>query len=376
MGSLGWRWWSEASEPEPWPCDRIRSFQNDHMSSAGLGTGLSTGMGTGPDGDESVTAALIGIVSWNSAAVLDACLAALPAAADGLDYRVVVYDNGSSDGSPVVASSFPRVSVIQGTENIGYGRAMNRALSDPDGRYEVLIALNPDTVCPPGSLRRLCDDMLLDPGVGLVVPALRYPDGSHQASVYRFPSVAVSIAASFLPLALQRGWIGRHFALEAGGPNRASGDIDWAIGAVHVIRSSARSGQPVYNERWFMYAEDLDLCWTLGEQGWRRRVNPDVVVTHIGNVSGHQAWGSRRTELWLNATYDWYLVRQGGPAARRWAAANALGVLWRLLVKRVRRAAGRSFAPWEEQLRPALRVHWHYLRHGELREFTPLAPPR
>ena len=308
--------------------------------------------------------------------MLDPCLTSLAAAADGLDYRIVVYDNASSDGSAAIAAAFPRVQVIEGPENIGYSRAMNRALSDAEGRFEVLMALNPDTACPPGSLRRLCDALLSEPDLGLVVPALQYPDGSHQPSVYRFPSVAVTAAASFLPLALQRGPLGRRFGLEAAGPAPAPADIDWAIGAVHVIRSAARPGGPVYNERWFMYAEDLDLCWTMRTGGWRRRIHPEVVVTHIGNASGSQAWGWRRTERWLSATYDWYGFRHGGPAARRWAAANVLGSAWRLGLKRARRLAGRPAAPWEEQLRPALRIHWSRFRGRDYGELTRPAPPR
>ena len=323
-----------------------------------------------------MTAVLIGIVTWNSSGVVDSCLTSIAAAADGLDYQVVVYDNASSDRSAAIARAHRGVRLIEGAENIGYSRAMNLALADPDGRYDVLIALNPDTVCPPNSLRRLCEALLSDPQVGLVVPALAYPDGSHQPSAYRFPSVAVAAAASFLPLALQRGPVGRHFGLEAARPGPDAADVDWAVGAVHVIRSSALSGRPAYNERWFMYAEDLDLGWTLESGGWRRRLHPEVVVTHVGNVSGVQAWGGARTERWLTETYDWYRLRRGRGAVRRWAVANSLGAAWCLARSKARRALGRREEPWAAELLPALRVHRRYLRPGRITPPVQPDPPR
>ncbi|HMC39840.1 MAG TPA: glycosyltransferase family 2 protein [Acidimicrobiales bacterium] len=318
-----------------------------------------------------MTEVRIGIVSWNSAEVLGPCLASLPAAADGLEWRAVVYDNASADRSVAVASSHPGVEVVEGRDNIGYSRAINRIFAPAD-RPDILIALNPDTVCPPGSLTRLCRALMGDPQLGLVVPTLVFPDGTRQPSVYRFPSVPVAAAASFLPLFLQRGRLGRRFGLEAASPADGPVDIDWAVGAVHVIRAAALAGRPAYNERWFMYSEDLDLCWTLGAGGWRRRLHPEVAVTHIGNASGRLAWPEGRTDHWLPATYDWYRFRRGEAAARRWSAVNVLGAGWRLALKKARGAAGRRVEPWEEELAPALRLHWRFLRTGAL---APPAPP-
>lgn len=303
--------------------------------------------------------ALVGIVSWNTAGLLDSCLASLPAATEGLACRVVVHDNASSDGSADVARAHPGVEVRQAATNEGYARAMNAALAPAAGPPgpDVLIALNPDTVCPPGSLRSLCDALLAEGDVGLVAPVLRYPNGAYQPSAYRFPSPLVSMAASFAPLRLQRGRLGRRLGLEAAPPPDTPVDIDWATGAVHVIRAAALGGRPPYDERWFMYTEDLDLCWRLAARGWRRRLVPDVSVTHVANAAGHQAWGPARTERWLAAAYDWYGLRHGRGAARRWAAANCAGAAFRLALLRWRRARRAPIEAWEEALAPALAVH-------------------
>ena len=309
-----------------------------------------------------VTGVRVGIVVWNTADLLDSCLSALPAALSGLDAEVVVVDNNSSDHSADVADRHDGVRVIRNSDNLGYARAMNQALcSDGAGvkTPEVLVALNPDTVPPRDSLSLLVERLLAQPDVGLVVPRLANTDGSSQHSVYRFPSVAVSAAASLVPIRWQQGRIGRRFCLEGQTVQDQAGDIDWAIGAVHVIRLAALHGQPPYNERWFMYVEDLDLCWRLAQAGWRRISDPSVTVAHVGNAAGSQAWGDERTGRWLDATYDWYQLRHGDFATRCWAVANTGGVLVRLVPASVRWAARRPVQGWERDLS---RVLPHHLR--------------
>ncbi len=264
------------------------------------------------------TGVRVGVVSWNTAAELDRCLASLPAALQGLDAEVVVVDNASGDRSAEAAEHHPGVRIVRSPVNVGYARAMNLALSGTGA--PVLAAVNPDTVLPAGSLATLVQRLLARPGAGLVAPRLVDLDGGTQHSAYRFPSPAVSLATT-LPVRVQGGRLGRRLGLEAAGPPRA-GDVDWLVGAVHVIRAAALGGRPPYDERWFMYGEDIELCWRLARDGWHRRYEADVVVPHEGNVAGAKAWGGRRTERWLATTYDWYARDRGRFAARRWAAAN------------------------------------------------------
>lgn len=264
----------------------------------------------------------VGIVSWNTAALLDRCLAALPAALQGLDAEIVVVDNASSDDSASVAARHG-VDVRRNTENVGYARGMNAALAGADAPF--LIALNPDTAPPPGSLASLVEDLRQRPDAGVVVPRLAGVDGTLQHSVYRFPSLRVAAAVAMLPTRWHRGPVGRRFWLEGGAPHDGSGEVDWAIGAVHCMRAVA-VGTPPYRERWFMYVEDLDLCWRLRSGGWSVWFDAGVVVPHVGNASGVQAWGDDRTLRWLDATYDWYSLVHGRLAVRLWAAVNAIGM--------------------------------------------------
>jgi GT2 family glycosyltransferase len=263
----------------------------------------------------------VGIVSWNTAPELDRCLRALPAALGSVVAEVVVVDNSSADDSAAVAAGHAGVRVVGNDANLGYARAMNQALAGTAA--PVLAAVNPDTVPPPGSIAELAHRLLDAPEVGLVAPRLADLDGGNQHSAYRFPSPAVSLATA-LPLRVQRGALGRRLGLEAAGPPPVPLDVDWAVGAVHVIRATALAGRAPYDERWFMYAEDIELCWWLGRRGWRCRYEADVVVPHEGNVAGAKAWGADRTARWLPATYDWYARDRGRAAARRWGVANAL----------------------------------------------------
>lgn len=309
--------------------------------------------------------ARVGIVSWNTADLLDVCLDSLPDALKGVDAEVVVVDNDSSDGSADVARRHPGVTVIRNPTNIGYAAAMNQALRGMDGGVvpTALIAVNPDTVLPPGGLARLVQVLEADPSVGLVVPKLVNPDGTTQHSVYRFPSFAVSAVAGIVPVRWQ-GHLADRWWLEVGASHDRPSDVDWAIGAVHVLRSSAVDSNRPYNERWFMYVEDLDLCWRLAQDGWRRRLEPSVAVVHVGNASGSQAWGGGRTARWLLATYDWYGLRRGEAAARLWAAVNAVGVLARMGGALWRVAMRRPIEPWRRDLARVLPLHLRVLVLG------------
>ncbi len=280
----------------------------------------------------------VGIVSWNTAELLDACLASLATEIARPQIEVVVVDNASSDGSADVAERHPGVRVIRNDSNVGYARAMNQALAGGDA--DVLVALNPDTVVPVGVLRALVDRLWIDPLVGLVAPRLVDPDGSMQESGYRFPSAATALAEHFLWAEPRTGRWRRRAWFRGPVDARGCGDIDWAIGAVHVIRRSALGDRLPYDERWFMYTEDMELCWSLGRRGWRRRLEADLEVIHVGNASGRKQWGTTPTLLTVSGTYDWFGRTHGAGAARAWALANAVGSIPHGLSLAVRSCVG------------------------------------
>jgi N-acetylglucosaminyl-diphospho-decaprenol L-rhamnosyltransferase len=287
---------------------------------------------------EPAAALRIGIVSWNTADLLDRCLGSLPAALEGLPAEVVVVDNASSDASADVAARHAGVDVVRNEVNVGYARAMNQALAGTGA--PALLALNPDTEPGAGSLAALHDTLMAHPEAGVVVPRLSNPDGSLQRSVQRFPSLPLALASGFLPPRWQRGRLGRRFWLEGAPTHDRSGPIEWAIGAVHLIRAEAVAGSLPYSERWFMYAEDIEICWRLRRDGWTVWLDAEVEVPHASNASGAQAWGWTRGRRFWAASYDFDALAHGPAHARTWAAVNAAAGATHLVANRAGALAG------------------------------------
>ena len=307
----------------------------------------------------------VGIVSWNTAELLDRCLAALPAALEGVDAEIVVVDNASADDSAAVAEA-RGVVVVRNDDNVGYARAMNQALWPTDA--PVLLALNPDTEPPPGSLATLVRRVVERPRTGLVVPRLLNADGTLQPSAQRFPSLRLAVVAGFLPPRWQRSRLGRRWWLEAGAPHDRCESIDWAIGAVHVIRAEALAGALPYSERWFMYVEDLELCWRLHRAGWGVRLEADVEVPHIGNAAGAQAWGWKRARRFWAASYDFDALAHSRAHARAWAGVNLAATTVHLAVNRAGARVGGEVGERRLHAAGAMRallpVHARALVHG------------
>ena len=290
----------------------------------------------------------VGIVSWNTAQLLDRCLTSLPAALGDLRAEIVVVDNASSDGSARVARSHPGVEVRARGQNSGYAVAMNEALSGTSA--PTLIALNPDTEAPPGSLAALAADLVQDPSLGLVVPTLVDGDGRPQRSIYPFPGILTALENGFVPPGLRRPWPVSRLRLRSSAGGQAGDDIlrrQWAVGAVHCIRAAALAGRAPYCARWFMYAEDIELCWWLRRAGWRLAQRHDVAVVHHGNAAGQQRWGTGATlELRsLPNIYDWLWTDRSAALGRATAAVNVAGVSSKELALRLGVAAYRGRGP-------------------------------
>jgi N-acetylglucosaminyl-diphospho-decaprenol L-rhamnosyltransferase len=299
----------------------------------------------------------VGIVSWQTAELLDRCLAALPAALGDLRSEVVVVDNASSDRSVEIARG-RGARVVVNTRNEGYARAMNAALAGTSAAY--LVALNPDTEARPHSIERLVERLVAEPRLGLIAPRLLNPDGSVQHSVHRFPSVSQALVMGLVPLPLRRGFIGRHFWLAGYADHERRATVDWIVGAVHVIRRAALADPAhAYPERTFMYAEDMALCWTLRVDGWEVGFEPSAEVVHVGGAAAQQAFGSGIDVRRLEADYDWYQATRGMFNARLWAAANVLGFGAKLAMGRISRPPD---DPRTQRTRKFLRLHASHLR--------------
>ncbi len=301
----------------------------------------------------------VGIVTYNSERTISACLASLPGALGEWAGRTTLHliDNSSADDSFAVARAqeLPELAGVEievSTTNLGYAVAMNKALAAQQAEY--LIALNPDTWLPTGSLERLVFDLEHHPRAALVGPRLIGGDGSPQECAHRFPSPRQALVACFLPGPLRTGSYGREYLLDEAESPRGLVSLDWVIGAVHVLRASSLPPGPIYRERWFIYAEDMDLCWRLREMGYEVMFDSDSVVVHLGSASTAPSFGHDRERMYMQASYDWYRLTHGERALRRWALVNSLGALFHLTRSQL---SGRGRSPFALSLRRALPVH-------------------
>ncbi|HHX43893.1 MAG TPA: glycosyltransferase family 2 protein [Chloroflexi bacterium] len=247
------------------------------------------------------------IVNYNTRDLLGDCLQSLPEACRGLRQRTIVVDNNSSDGSAAfVRTAFPAVTLLEPGRNGGYAFANNiglRALGFGDGVEEpprYVLLLNPDTVVPPDGLTRMVAFLDANPDVGVVGPKLVRQDGAFDRACRRsFPTPEVSFyrLTGLSRLFPRSRRFGRYNLSYLSVDEQA--DVDAVVGAFMLMRREALQGAGLLDETFFMYGEDLDLCYRIKALGWRVVYNPSVVVLHIKGAASRQA--SRRS---IEAFYD------------------------------------------------------------------------
>lgn len=253
------------------------------------------------------------IVSWNVSELLVDCLAALPAAAAGIDYETIVVDNASSDGSADrVAAEFPQVRLIRNAANLGFARANNQGIGATDAEYVLL--LNSDTLPPPGSLTGLVRFMDEHPGAGAAGPQLRRPDGGVQPYAFGCdPSPAYLLARGLSRLLFHR-------SLHNWETNRVR-PVDWVSGACLLVRRAAIARAGLLDEKIFMYFEDSDWCLRIRRAGWQVFYDPQVAIVHLGGRSIARNPAAR-------PAYDESLVYFYGKHYGRVAQALLRAALW------------------------------------------------
>lgn len=223
------------------------------------------------------------IVNFNMKGQIDRCLASLfeDIRETNLLVDVVVVDNGSSDGSrEMLKEKYPHVRLLAQSKNLGFGAAQNLGLESVPSRY--YFVLNPDTYFYPGekSIKKLFDFMELDKKVGIVGPKILYPDGTIQYSCYRFPSLWHPFFIR-TELANKKGKkYQRYFAMKDY-DHKETRPVDWLMGSALFIRASALAEVGKFDESYWMYYEDGDLCRRFWEKGWGVYYFPKTSIEHV-----------------------------------------------------------------------------------------------
>jgi N-acetylglucosaminyl-diphospho-decaprenol L-rhamnosyltransferase len=219
------------------------------------------------------------VVNYNAGDLLLACVRSILADDSAGRPEVVVVDNDSTDGSPaLLAGAQPEVAVIAAGNNLGYARAANLGIAAT--RAPVVAVLNPDTLLRPGTAGAMLARLTAEPEVGAAGPQLRNPDGTVYPSARTVPSVLDAVGHGLLLFV----WPANPFTdryRQTGADPAHPRDVDWVSGAAVWLRRRALDAVGGWDERYFMYVEDVDLCWRLGRAGWRVVYEPSGVVDHL-----------------------------------------------------------------------------------------------
>ena len=224
------------------------------------------------------------IVSFNTREVLRACLEHLLRRDGARSVQVIVVDNASRDGSAdMVAADFPQCELVRSHSNLGFAAANNIGFKQARGRY--LVLLNPDAFLTPGALPTAIRHMDRSPRAGLAGGLLKDLQGQLQPSGRLFPSLLnellmLSGLAARFPRSAFFGRFDRTWA-DPLQPAR----VDWVPGAFTIIRRSAMERIGAFDERFFLYYEEVDLCRRMVAAGYEIWYWPDIVIAHIGGES-------------------------------------------------------------------------------------------
>ncbi len=232
------------------------------------------------------------LVSYNARAPLEACLRSLTTSVADIPHEIIVVDNASQDGTAeMVERAFPEVRLIRNRENLGYPKANNQGVAAAEGEFVLL--LNPDTEVPPGAPDRLMAELRARPRAGAVAPVLRLPSGRIQVS---FGWSVGFLSESAKKLVLNRflsRWAEKH---------RSPRKMGWLGGACLLIRREVLEQVRGFDETFFLYFEDIDLCYRIRNLGFDLYLVPDVEIRHVGgaSISGLRLLGRfhyRRSQL-------------------------------------------------------------------------------
>jgi GT2 family glycosyltransferase len=270
------------------------------------------------------------VVSFNTRDVLRECLFSVYRERGSLLVQVIVVDNGSVDGSPdMVEREFPEVELIRSEANLGFGPANNLGIGSARGRYIVL--LNSDAFLTEGALRLSVAHMNDDPSTGLGGGRLIGRDGSWQPSSRMFPTVlsdliVLSGLAAKFPRSRFFGRADRTWADEM-----EPAEVDWVPGAYSIIRSDVLATTGLFDPRFFLYYEEVDLCMRIRQKGYSIWYWPDIAVVHIGGESSRQvrslemSRSGSQLSLWRMRSMLLYYRKHHGQVAR---AAMLVEIVW------------------------------------------------
>ena len=267
--------------------------------------------------DKTVMLLSIVVVSWNTRELLAECLESILKDSSGIEHEVFVVDNASTDGSQaMVEERFPTVNLIQNPQNFGFAKANNQALRQSAGKY--ILLLNSDTQVLPGAIGGLFGFMEKHSSAGAAGARLLNRDGSLQFSCSPEPSLWREVLRLFhFPGVRPDGTYSM-----AGWDLTAPQEVDTILGACIILRRSILDQIGLFDEDFFMYSEEVDLCTRIRRAGWSIYWAPQSKIVHYGGQSTGKIASDMSIQLYKSKIL---YFRKHYP---RWTANLYKSVLW------------------------------------------------
>lgn len=294
-----------------------------------------------PDGPTVLTV----LLNWRTADMTLRAADSAEVAMAGIAGGIIVVDNDSGDGSfekmSAALKDRPRFRVVQSGRNGGFGAGNNVGirLGLPGGvRPDYVYILNSDAFPAPDAIRLLLDYLETHPKVGIAGSYIHGPDGEPHVTCFRFPSVASEFEGAARTGLISR--LLRHRKVAIGVPEQ-SGPVDWLAGASMMLREAVIREVGIFDETFFLYFEETDLCRRAAEAGWPTHFVRESRVEHIGSVStGMKGW-KRVPGYWFDSR--WHYFRKAGGTGR--AVLATLAHLAGALILRARRLVQPKLPP-------------------------------
>jgi len=232
------------------------------------------------------------VTSWNTRDLMRGLLVSLRIHAPSVAHEIIVVDNASGDGTvEMIESEFPEVTLIRNTKNVGFAAGNNLGVERAMGAF--LLLLGSDTIVHVRSIEVMYEYLAAHPDVGGAACRLLNPDGSHQLSVRRFPRLRDAV----LTYSGLHRWTSRYTM--RGFDFSATSEVEQPAATCLMLRGSAVT-HPLFDERYTILYNDVDLCYRMRERGWRIVYLGSTAITHVGCSSTSQAGSDLRLEMYRN----------------------------------------------------------------------------
>ena len=254
------------------------------------------------------------IVSYNSLSFLKECLNSILSNPPGVGHEIIVVDNASADGTgEFVKKNYPEIILIPNNRNIGFAAANNRAIEKSCSKYVLLI--NSDCMVYKKSLGSLVEFMEKNPEVGIAGPKIVNSDGTIQFSCRRFPSVFNAAAHTILTDIFPDNPFSKKYKLADISRDNPF-KVDWVSGSCMIIRRKALEDTGILDENYFMYVEDLDICYRMWQKNWEVYYYPEAEIMHYiaGSSDSGKIKASFRMQksvfyfFWKNYRRSWKII--------------------------------------------------------------------